>query len=198
MKGEYLPLPSLIKAAKLHFLHSDLPTIRRASANTDPAYDRAQQIVKDSHTSGRRKLILLSGVPGSGKTLVGIRLSYESEFSKLATTRLVPRSNGNFQEITPPNASIFLSGNGPLVAVLKNALGRGSNQFIQDVRKYVTHHESGEKRIPLHHVIILMKRKEHGTKERLRDVTKALLSEVSLTCSLVWQTESPIGVQLWV
>ena len=83
MKGEYLPL---IKAAKLHFLHSDLPTIR-ASANTDPAYDRAQQIVKDSHTSGRRKLILLSGVPGSGKTLVGIRLSYESEFSKLATTR---------------------------------------------------------------------------------------------------------------
>ena len=154
LKGEYLPLPSLIKAAKLHFLHSDLPTIRRASANTDPAYDRAQQIVKDSHTSGRRKLILLSGVPGSGKTLVGIRLSYESEFSKLATTRLVPRSNGNFQEITPPNASIFLSGNGPLVAVLKNALGRGSNQFIQDVRKYVTHHESGEKRIPLHHVII--------------------------------------------
>ena len=82
-------------------MHSDLPTIRRASANTDPAYDRAQQIVKDSHASGRRKLILLSGVPGSGKTLVGIRLSYESEFSKLATTRLVPRSNGNFQEITP-------------------------------------------------------------------------------------------------
>jgi len=154
LKGEYLPLPSLIKAAKLHFLHSDLPTIRRASANTDPAYDRAQDIIKESHKTGRRKLILLSGVPGSGKTLVGIRLSYESEFSKLATTRIIPRSNGTFQEITPPNASIFLSGNGPLVAVLKNALGRGSNQFIQDVRKYVQHHESGDKRIPLHHVII--------------------------------------------
>ena len=154
LKGEYLPLPSLIKAAKLHFLHSDLPAIRRASANTDPAYIRAQDIIKESHKTGRRKLILLSGVPGSGKTLVGIRLSYESEFSKLATTRIIPRSNDTFQEITPPNASIFLSGNGPLVAVLKNALGRGSNQFIQDVRKYVQHHESGDKRIPLHHVII--------------------------------------------
>ena len=152
--GEYVPLPSLIKAAKLHFLHSNLPTIRRASSNTDPAYFCAQEIIKNSHKTGRKKLILLSGVPGSGKTLVGIRLSYESEFSKLATTRLVPRSNGTFQEVTPPNASIFLSGNGPLVAVLKNALGRGSNQFIQDVRKYVQHHESGEKRIPLHHVII--------------------------------------------
>ena len=154
LKGEYLPLPSLIKAAKLHFLHSDLPTIRRASANTDPAYNRSQDIIKESHTTGRRKLILLSGVPGSGKTLVGIRLSYESEFSKLSTTRIVPRSNGSFQEETPPNASIFLSGNGPLVAVLKNALGRGSNQFIRDVRKYVQHHEAGEKRIPMHHVII--------------------------------------------
>ena len=154
LKGEYLPLPSLIKAAKLHFLHSDLPTIRRASANTDPAYNRAQEIIKNSHQTGRRKLILLSGVPGSGKTLVGIRLSYEAEFSKLATTRLIPRSNGTFQDITPPNASIFLSGNGPLVAVLKNALKRGSNQFIQDVRKYVQHHESGQKRIPMHHVII--------------------------------------------
>ena len=154
LKGEYLPLPSLIKAAKLHFLHSDLPSIRRASANTDPAYNRAQEIINNSHETGRRKLILLSGVPGSGKTLVGIRLSYESEFSKLATTRIIPRSNGEFQELKPPNASIFLSGNGPLVAVLKNALGRGSNQFIQDVRKYVQHHESGEKRVPLHHVII--------------------------------------------
>ena len=76
LKGEYLPLPSLIKAAKLHFLHSDLPTIRRASANTDPAYNRAQEIINNSHETGLRKLILLSGVPGSGKTLVGIRLSY--------------------------------------------------------------------------------------------------------------------------
>ncbi|MGB2296334.1 MAG: DNA/RNA helicase domain-containing protein [Poseidonia sp.] len=152
--GEYLPLPSLIRAAKLHFRERNLPNIRRASANTDPAYLRAQEIINESHETGRRKLILLSGVPGSGKTLVGIRLSYESEFSDLATTRLVARKNGTFQEITPPNASIFLSGNGPLVAVLKNALGRGSNNFIQDVRKYVQHHESGEKRIPLHHVII--------------------------------------------
>ena len=81
--GEYLPLPSLIRAAKLHFQERNLPNIRRASANTDPAYLRAQDIIKESHTTGRRKLILLSGVPGSGKTLVGIRLSYESEFSKL-------------------------------------------------------------------------------------------------------------------
>jgi len=154
LKGEYLPLPSLIKAAKLHFLHSDLPQIRKASANTDPAYNRCEEIIKESHSTGRRKLILLSGVPGSGKTLVGIRLSYEAEFSGLSSPRFVPRRNGIMEEIVPANSSIFLSGNGPLVQVLKNALGRGSNQFIQDVRKYVQHHEEGEKRIPMHHVII--------------------------------------------
>ena len=154
LKGEYLPLPSLVKAAKLHFREADLPQVKKASANTDPAYLRAQEIIMQSHESGKRKLILLSGVPGSGKTLVGIRLSYESEFSPLSSPRLIAKGGGRIEEIIPPNSSIFLSGNGPLVAVLKNALGRGSGQFINDVRKYVKQHEEGEKKVPQHHVII--------------------------------------------
>ena len=44
--GEYLPLPSLIRAAKLHFRERNLPNIRRAS-NTDPAYLRAQEIINE-------------------------------------------------------------------------------------------------------------------------------------------------------
>mgnify|MGYP001212495796 CR=1 FL=1 len=154
LQGEYVPLPTLVKAAKLHFQEASLPRIRRASANTDPAYNRAQEISLESYNTGRRKLILLSGVPGSGKTLVGIRLSYEAEFSKLASPRMTARGNNTMREEIPENASIFLSGNGPLVAVLKNALGRSSSGFVNGVKKYVEQHEYGVKKIPRHHVII--------------------------------------------
>ena len=154
LQGEYVPLPTLVKAAKLHFQEASLPRIRRASANTDPAYNRAQEISLQSYHTGRRKLILLSGVPGSGKTLVGIRLSYEAEFSKLASPRMTARGNNVMREEIPDNASIFLSGNGPLVAVLKNALGRSSSGFVNGVKKYVEQHEYGVKKIPRHHVII--------------------------------------------
>ena len=112
------------------------------------------------------------------------------EFSELATTRLVARKNGTFQDHAA-NASIFLSGNGPLVAVLKNALGRGSNN-IQDVRKYVQHHESGDKRIPLHHVIILTE-PSGLDKTRSSVGTKARSWAMNRTCSSVWQTVFRLG-----
>ena len=154
LEGTYLPLPSLVKAAKLHFKEADLPHIRRASSNTDPAFNRIRALVKEAAENGTRKLVLLSGVPGSGKSLVGIRLSYEAEFKHLGTERLIPSSNNSFRSVTPENPSIFLSGNGPLVAVLKNALGRGSSGFIQDVRKYVLQYGSESAKSPPHHVVI--------------------------------------------
>ena len=154
LEGTYLPLPSLVKAAKLHFKEADLPHIRRASSNTDPAFNRIRALVKEAAEHGTRKLVLLSGVPGSGKSLVGIRLSYEAEFKDLGTERLIPSSNNSYRSVTPENPSIFLSGNGPLVAVLKNALGRGSSGFIQDVRKYVLQYGSESARAPPHHVVI--------------------------------------------
>ena len=154
LEGTYLPLPSLVKAAKLHFKEANLPRIRRARSNTDPAFNRIRALVKEAAENGTRKLVLLSGVPGSGKSLVGIRLSYEAEFKDLGTERLVPSSNNSFRSVTPENPSIFLSGNGPLVAVLKNALGRGSSGFIQDVRKYVLQYGSESAKSPPHHVVI--------------------------------------------
>ena len=154
LQGAYLPLPSLVKAAKLHFKEADLPNIRRASSNTDPAFNRIRALVKEAAESGSRKLILLSGVPGSGKSLVGIRLSYEAEFKGLATERTVPSSGNAFKTVVPENPSIFLSGNGPLVAVLKHALGRGASGFVQDVRKYVLQYGGEGARPPPHHVVI--------------------------------------------
>jgi len=156
LDGDYEPMPTLVEAARKMFENGDLPNIRRARAATDPALFTAMKILKEAANQKKRKLILLSGVPGAGKTLVGIRLSYDRSTLPLATPRLIRRAGGIIDTIEPIISSVFLSGNGPLVEVLQNALGRESKNFVQPVRAYVKHHfgEKGSERVPYHHVLI--------------------------------------------
>lgn len=67
----YRPLPSLIRAARDLFLVQRPPQLWRAAANTDAAVDHIARIVADARLAGARRLVLLAGVPGAGKTLVG-------------------------------------------------------------------------------------------------------------------------------
>ncbi len=67
---------------------------------------RLESLVDEARTQGRKILCFVTGVPGAGKTLVGLNL---------ATQRRAPDA---------PTHAVFLSGNGPLVAVLREALTR--------------------------------------------------------------------------
>ena len=58
--------------------------------------------------------MLLTGVPGAGKTLVGLQLVHSGFLDDLA----LPRAGGG----KPSAPAVFLSGNGPLVQVLQDAL----------------------------------------------------------------------------
>jgi len=65
----------------------------------------------------------VTGTPGSGKTLAGLRLVHARFLDDLA----VPRANGK-----PPAPAIFLAGNGPLVDVLRQGLrGAGGWTFVR-------------------------------------------------------------------
>ena len=144
----YRPLPSLIEAARELFDRGDLRRIRRAAAATDPALQRITEIVHEAARTKTRRLILLTGVPGSGKTLVGLQVAHARWLDDLA----IPRADGR-----PVAPAVFLSGNGPLVEVLQYELrsGGGSGKaFVRGVKEYVSYYTKRPQVIPPEHVLV--------------------------------------------
>lgn len=116
LNSPYEPLPTLVAAAKRIFKHEPLPHVYTALAAGIPeTVDRLVEICNTTENENGRTLAFVTGVPGSGKTLVGLRLVYERS--------------------TMEGKAAFLSGNGPLVDVLQDALR--SSVFVKDLHKVV-------------------------------------------------------------
>lgn len=149
LSGEaYRPLPTLVAAARELFERGTLRRIKRAAAATDDAVAAISAIVHEAACSKTRRLVLLTGVPGAGKTLVGLRLVHAHFIDDLA----VPRAGGK-----PTAPAVFLSGNGPLVEVLQYELrsaGGGGRAFVRGVKDYVRYHSTASRRIPSEHVLV--------------------------------------------
>lgn len=81
--------------------------------------NRIEELVDESRAKNRKSICFVTGVPGAGKTLVGLNV---------ATRRR--------REMDQPTHAVYLSGNGPLVAVLREALTRDevARQRSQGVR----------------------------------------------------------------
>ncbi len=140
----YRPLPSLIQAARALFNERKVPKLWQSLSNTDDAVDRIEDVVRECARTHTRRLILLTGVPGSGKTLVGLRLVHAEYLDDLAKG-------------SSPASAIFLSGNAPLVSVLQYLLkdaGGGGKAFVRNVKDYVKTYIAASKRVPDHHVIV--------------------------------------------
>jgi DUF2075 family protein len=132
LSGDYAPLPTLIAAAKMIFSNERLPSIKRAeSYGVGKAVETLKLIAANSEKESERALAFVSGVPGAGKTLVGLQFVYES--SNLASQ------------------AIFLSGNGPLVEVLRDALK--SKAFVSDLHAFIKSYGTSAK-IPKQHIIV--------------------------------------------
>lgn len=144
----YTPLPSIVAAARELFHNRPLPMIKRARAATEPALEYISAIAHEAAKTKTRHLVLLSGVPGSGKTLVGLQLVHAHWLDDLAVAR---------GEQMPTAAAVYLSGNGPLVQVLQHALrdgGGGGRTFVQDIKTYVRQHSNPRNPIPPEHLIV--------------------------------------------
>ncbi|MGH8310173.1 MAG: hypothetical protein ACRETX_10325, partial [Steroidobacteraceae bacterium] len=85
--GAYVPLPTIVQAARQLFETRELPYIKRARASTEPALAHIAGIAHQAAKDGTRHLVLLSGVPGSGKTLVGLQLVHARWLDDLAEAR---------------------------------------------------------------------------------------------------------------
>ena len=143
----YQPLPSLMITVREVIRSGQLTRVHRSAAKTDAALTVIEDIAEKTAAAGRRSLVLLSGAPGTGKTLVGIRAAVSERINALA----IPRTGSE----KGPSA-IFLSGNGPLVNVLNYEFKRHSadaRAFIRGVRDYVKYY-GRRNRVPPEHVLI--------------------------------------------
>jgi hypothetical protein len=137
-----------VQAARELFERGDLPYIKRARSCTDPALKAITAIATEAAVKKERHVVMLTGVPGSGKTLVGLQLVHSHWLSPLA----VPREGKK-----PTVPAVFLSGNAPLVAVLQDALasaGGGGKTFVQDIKKYVEAYSRRRARTPPEHLVV--------------------------------------------
>ena len=160
----YAPLPTIVQAARELFQRRELPMIKRARAATDPALHYISAIAREAAETRTRHLVLLSGVPGSGKTLVGLQLGHAHWLDGLA----VPRANGR---LMPP--AVYLSGNGPLVQVLQDALkdaGGGGRTFVQGIKDYVRSHTRPGRPVPPEHLLVFDEAQRAHDAERVAHV----------------------------
>ena len=135
LASEYSPLPSLITAARTIWKKQPLPQIKRAlSAGIPQTIAELISIAQSAKANNELHLALVTGVPGAGKTLVGIQLVYENHLE-----------GSDIQ-----NDAVFLSGNGPLVKVLQHALKY--KIFVQDVHGFLKEYGGDTTKIPHEHI----------------------------------------------
>jgi len=116
-KGRYAPTPNILEAAMaLYNSHSVIDITRREAdaKNLTSTCDAISNIIIDSQKQNKKSICFVTGVPGAGKTLVGL---------DIATKHLKGESQ---------TSSVFLSGNGPLVAILREALTRDRVKRVKE------------------------------------------------------------------
>jgi DUF2075 family protein len=107
-KGRYSPTPTIIDAARMLYAHHSVEAIARSDSGTNLTLTSTalEQIIHDARARQKKAICFVTGVPGAGKTLVGLDVAIKHD------------------DAAGELRCVFLSGNGPLVAVLREALAR--------------------------------------------------------------------------
>jgi hypothetical protein len=114
----YRPTPTIIEAAQAMYRGHRVEEISRSDAGAVNLTRTAQvigSIIEQSKRKGEKSICFLTGVPGAGKTLAGLNL---------AVSR---------QHVDASEHAVFLSGNGPLVDVLQEALARNAVEGAREL-----------------------------------------------------------------
>ena len=109
LRSPYCPTASIVEAARELFGGHTVADIKRSDARGESLVRTTERIMGLIHQARDRHekyLCMITGVPGAGKTLVGLSVATE------------------YKNEEKQNRSVYLSGNHPLVAVLQEALAR--------------------------------------------------------------------------
>ncbi len=127
--GRYHPTPTIVEAAMaLYARHSVADISRNDAANLGETSGFVTEVIRKAKEHGKKALCIVTGVPGAGKTLVGLDVATHSTDAEAELH------------------AVYLSGNGPLVKVLHEALARdkvrreaeaGHRLLISEARRQV-------------------------------------------------------------
>ena len=107
--ASYKPTPTIVEAARALFAQHSVRDIARHDAgaqNLAMTSRRVEELIDQAKSGARKTICFVTGVPGAGKTLVGLNVATKRHDQRSATH------------------AVYLSGNGPLVDVLREALVR--------------------------------------------------------------------------
>ena len=105
--SRYAPTPTIIEAARALYLNHSVEDITRSEAEgaqLERTTRYVQKVIRETKARQGKSICFVTGVPGAGKTLVGLNVAVQQESDE--------------------DLAVYLSGNGPLVAVLTEALTR--------------------------------------------------------------------------
>jgi hypothetical protein len=155
-EGVFHPIPPIIDAAVRLYSENEVFEIGHAAAareDLNRATNSLAEIVRDARDANDKAICFITGVPGSGKTLVGLNAVHHKELRDSAS---------------------FLSGNGPLVKILREALIRDDvrrprkngerrtrraaetavQAFIQSVHRFADTHYKDQAPTPAEKVLV--------------------------------------------
>lgn len=153
MAKGYKPTPTIIEAAQTLYRTHSVEDISRSDASEKNLHQlsaRVGMVIDQARQKSTKAICFVTGVPGSGKTLAGLNIA----------TR---RSDEHRDE-----HAVFLSGNGPLVDVLREALARDKVQregvskkaaerevrgFIQNIHHFRDEYV-GNNTVPIEKVVV--------------------------------------------
>ncbi len=162
----YCPLPSLVEAARELFESRTLREIWQAKASTEPAVKAIQEIAHEAARTQTRHLVLVSGLPGAGKTLVGMRAVHAKYLDDLS----IDRGNGK-----PTVPGLYLTGNGPLAEVLQYEMkraGGGGQTFVRHIKSYLDRYTKRQDIIPMEHLIVFDEAQRAFSADKVADTHK--------------------------
>lgn len=162
----YRPTLSVIEAAERLYENHDVREISHSYAcNLDATTDMLAEVIREARVQNRRYVCFVTGVPGAGKTLTGLNVVHDPSL----------RAEGG-------PSGIFLSGNGPLVKVVREALvlsqqraGRRRQDsahevstFIQNVHQFLRYHREHPTALPHEHVIVFDEAQRAWNREQMQ------------------------------
>ncbi len=118
----YAPTPTIIEAARSLYENHTVENITRHEADkvsTDRTIAYILDVIQDSKRNQKKSICFVTGVPGAGKTLVGLDVAVKQTYQGQDTP-------------VEDEQAVYLSGNGPLVAVLNEALAQDNFKKCRD------------------------------------------------------------------
>ncbi len=166
LDSAFKPTPTIIEAARYLYYHHSVDDIKKHdSTNLTETIDVVNDIIKKTKQNGTKSICFITGVPGAGKTLVGLTVAID-----------------NSNEKTGEHAA-FLSGNGPLVNTLTEALARdiqarehkdrsksytAAKSFIHNIFKFRMDGIQDENHVSPEQVVIFDEAQRAWTQDKLK------------------------------